>query len=240
MKRILTLLLLAFALSSCNRLFVKLYNTRPIIDKKVTWRGEDREVIFIPMIHISRQAYYDQVKDFVTQKRQEGYTIYYEGVGMSDSLTAAQRDTVYRKARKILGFHIKGAYDKDGKNRSIPKYKRYVGQNKANTGIDTIRDINLDMTLDKLLPLVATVGGNDGKIELDECDYSTPLNAKYKCKKPKNWIEYRYALSHTYRDNYIKETLIKAPHKKIVIVYGGGHKDAIGEAMKELKLEKVK
>lgn len=240
MKKITTLLLLAFALSSCNSLFVKLYNTKPIIDKKVTWKDAEREVIFIPMVHVSKQEYYDQVKDFVTKKRQDGYAIYYEGVTMTDSLTPAQRDTVYRKARKVLGFHIKGAYDKNSKNRSFVKFKRYVGQSRENTGIDTLQDVRLDMALDKLIPLVGKVGGEDAEIELDDCDFATPLNEKYKCKKPKLWLEYRYALIYGLRNDYITETLVKAPHKKIVILYGSGHRDAIKQAMDKLKLEKVK
>ncbi|GIJ93690.1 hypothetical protein CAPN002_09080 [Capnocytophaga stomatis] len=108
----------------------------------------DREVIYIPMAHLGKQAYYDEVKTFVTEKRNQGYKIYYEAVLVDTSaVKKGQLDILSLKTRKLIGYHLSFNYaDKD--NKSLPKcYKKYVGQTLENTGVLQEIDVNADLRL---------------------------------------------------------------------------------------------
>lgn len=114
------ILLIAFSVSSCTRAFITFYNKKDPMKKKSVWVKEEREIIHIPMIHIARQEYYDKVKQFITEKRQQGYAIYYEGVETGGE-TKQEQDTIMMKVRKILCINISGGYD-DEKNIEINIY----------------------------------------------------------------------------------------------------------------------
>lgn len=110
LKKMGAILLIAFSVSSCTRAFITFYNKKDPMKKKSVWVKEEREIIHIPMIHIARQEYYDKVKQFITEKRQQGYAIYYEGVETGGE-TKQEQDTIMMKVRKILCINISGGYD---------------------------------------------------------------------------------------------------------------------------------
>ena len=227
MKKTVLFLSVAFVLLSvvsCSRVGVALYNKKDSLKKKTVWVKGDKEIVFIPMIHVAKAGYYEQVKDFLFQKRNEGYIIYYEGVA-NGGVTPQQRDTLYLKARKIMGFYIFQDYT-EKENKSIPKYlKKYIGQNYKNTGIDTLRDVCADMTYKDMIAKIET---ERGKIELEPCDFETPLNAPYKCTQRK---DLGFTFIRTLRDDYLKQLLLNSPDKKIVVLYGQAHTWAVYPAL---------
>lgn len=203
---------------SCTRVAVALTNKKDPLKKKTVWVKGDKEIIFIPMIHVAKPGYYEKVKDFLSQKRNEGYVVYYEGL-VTGAATPEERDTLTLKMRKIIGYHLCGAYT-NKENKSTPQYlKKYVGQNMTNTGIDTLRDVRADMTVKELIAKIESEKG--GKIELESCDFETPLNAPYKCS---NYKQYYYRFTRKYRDDYLSNLLLNTSDKKIVVIYGGDHK----------------
>lgn len=219
MKKIISILLLSLLITSCSRAVFMFYDKKDPHKKRTTWAKDDREIIHIPMIHLAKQEYYDKVKVFVEEKRKEGYTIYYEGVA-NGTTNKEELDTLYLKIRKILGFHFGTSYN-DTTNKSLPKrYKKYIGQTLTNTGIDTLTDINADMNMKQLIEKLER--GLGEKIVLGDCDFKTPLKAKYKCKS--KYRKYRYNLTRQFRDDYLSDLLINAPHKKIVVLYGAAHR----------------
>ena len=133
------------------------------------------------MIHLGQPEFYDQIKQFVTQKRNEGYKIYYEKLtyGTSDSLL---QDTLLLKVRKITGFYFKGIYtDKNNETSPFKKgFDSYTRQSEENTGIDLSKDFRVDLNMRQL---VAQIEADHSPIVLDSCDYATPPNAKYNCKQ---------------------------------------------------------
>lgn len=218
MKKIF-LLLLVVSLSSCGKLFFATYNKTDPFKNKAVWAKEDKEIIHIPMIHIAKQEFYDKVKTFVAQKRKEGFIVYYEGV-TAGTENKKELDTLLLKFRKILGFNLKGAYN-NAENKSTPKFfKKYTAQRLSNTGVDTLVDVRTDMTIKQLVEKLETQ--IKAKILLDSCDYSTPLNDKYKCKNYRK--KYYFSVVRSYRDAHLKEKLLKAPHSKIILLYGENHK----------------
>lgn len=203
---------------SCTRVAVALTNKKDPLRKKTVWVKGDKEIIFIPMIHVAKPGYYEKVKDFLSQKRNEGYVVYYEGL-VTGAATPEERDTLTLKMRKIIGYHLCGAYT-NKENKSTPQYlKKYVGQNMTNTGIDTLRDVRADMTVKELIAKIESERGE--KIELESCDFETPLNAPYKCS---NYKQYYYRFTRKYRDDYLSNLLLNTSDKKIVVIYGGDHK----------------
>ena len=181
MKKTVLFLSAAFVLLSavsCTRIAVALTNKKDPFKEKTVWVKGDKEIVFIPMIHVAKAGYYEKVKDFLSQKRNEGYVVYYEGVEIG-AATPEERDTLTLKMRKIIGSHLCGGYT-NKENKSTPQYlKKYVGQNMTNTGIDTLRDVRADMTVKELIAKIEAKRGE--KIALEPCDFETPLNAPYKC-----------------------------------------------------------
>mgnify|MGYP007084072475 CR=1 FL=1 len=203
---------------SCTRVAVALTNKKDPLKKKTVWVKGDKEIVFIPMIHVAKAGYYEKVKDFLSQKRNEGYVVYYENL-KNGGKTSEERDTLTLKMRKIIGYHLCGAYT-NKENKSTPRYlKKYVGQNMTNTGIDTLRDLRADITVRELIAKIESERGE--KIELESCDFETPLNAPYKCS---NYKQYYYRFTRKYRDDYLSNLLLNTSDKKIVVIYGGDHK----------------
>ena len=206
MKKTVLFLSVAFVLLSvvsCTRIAVVLTNKKDPLKEKTVWMKGDKEIVFIPMIHVAKAGYYEKVKDFLSQKRNEGYVVYYEGV-VTGAATPEEKDTLTLKMRKIIGSHLCGGY---------------VGQNMTNTGIDTLKDIRADMTVKELIAKIEAERGK--KIALEPCDFETPLNAPYKCTNYKK--RYYYDFTRTYRDKYLSNLLLNTSDKKIVVVYGGAH-----------------
>ena len=221
MKKIVLFLSAAFVLLSavsCTRIAVALTNKKDPFKEKTVWVKGDKEIVFIPMIHVAKAGYYEKVKDFLSQKRNEGYVVYYEGL-VTGAATPEERDTLALKMRKIIGYHLCGGYT-NKENKSTPQYlKKYVGQNMTNTGIDTLRDVRADMTVKELIAKIEAK--REKKLELEPCDFETPLNAPYKCTNYKK--RYYYSFTRTYRDKYLSNLLLNTSNKKIVVVYGGAH-----------------
>lgn len=223
-KRFLLILGLSFLLSSCQCTLVRLLFVKKsaVKHKRVLVKG-DQEFIFIPMVHLGKQQYYDEVKEYITKKRSEGYKIYYEGVGISrDSISDEKKDTLERKQRKILGFHLTVYNDKD--NQSLPRcVKKYVGQTLTNTGIIPEIDTNADLSTEELIERFET---KYGKILLNECDFTTPLKAPYECNKEMSRREFsniNFTYTHLLRDSHLAELLKTTKDKKVVIVFGKKH-----------------
>ncbi|CEN35077.1 hypothetical protein [Capnocytophaga cynodegmi] len=223
MKKFILIIFLAFSISSCQCLLLKTFavTKSALKHKRVMVKG-DREIIYIPMAHLGKQAYYDEVKAFVTEKRKQGYKIYYEAV-LTDTvaLRKGQLDTLRLKRRKLLGFHLSNYSDEN--NKSMPKcYKKYVGQTLDNTGVSQRTDTNADLRFEEI---IARYEATYGEIPLDECDYSTPLNAPYQCNPilGKRRSNSRYGFTQEFRNKHLKQLLVNSEDKKILLLYGESH-----------------
>lgn len=216
MKKIF-LLFFAFILTSCTCTMYRVFNNQKSIFKyKKVLVKDNREIIYLANAHLGSEKYFEEIKDYINQKRKEGYVIYYEGITREDIENENLQDTLNLKFRKLLGYSLKGSYA-DEDNKSLPKcFKKYVGQTMTNTGINNATDINVDLSLNKLLDLYEA---KYGKINLDECDFNTPLNEKYKC----GHLNAEYTISHKFRDEYLIEKLLNSKDDKIVLLYGRAH-----------------
>ena len=76
--------------------------------------------------------------------------------------------------------------------------------------------------------MIAKIETERGKIELEPCDFETPLNAPYKCTQRK---DLGFTFIRTLRDDYLKQLLLNSPDKKIVVLYGQAHTWAVYPAL---------
>lgn len=181
---------------------------------------KQKEIIFIPMVHVGYTSTYQQINKALDSLRNQGYLICYEGVKLSNS-DSLRLDTLQRKFRKIVGMHLSQYSDKSNKNlpkvaRRIHRKSNYTAQTNALIGIDTLRDVNLDLSLSEL---IAVYEKKHQQITLTQYDWSVPLGEKYRCQ---HYGEL-HDLLHTFRNQYIMDYIQTSTAPKVVLVYGSKH-----------------
>ncbi len=204
----------------------------------------NREVIFLPMVHVGKEADYEKIKLYLDLKKSQGYTIFYEGLLPIDSVDyanlnfiagdstlkadlLAKVDTISRKFRRLTGFHLSSIENQytDPDNKSIRRNVRkdFVTQSKALLGLtadslNTHNEIWVDMTEPELLRLYER---EYKPIELTAYDWDTPLNAEY--NTPDTVKHSEFAFVQEFRNKYISNRVLGSTYPKIVMVYGAGH-----------------
>lgn len=191
------------------------------VDQVKIMKKNDREVIYIPMVHVGKPEYYKEVKSYVDSLRTKGYKVYYEGLSYSENSTDNEKKLLKLKMRKLLRINISGGYD-NLENETLPKWfknGKYVAQTLENIGINPKIDFNADMTYNDLIDSIEI---NYGKVELSDCDFNTPLYDKYKCKKDFKGSAV-YSVTQKFRNELLKDILLNSNDKKIVLLYGKRH-----------------
>lgn len=216
MKNLLTLIILSL-LISCGRVATAIVTKKDVSkDVKVFKNDKTGQIIlFIGMVHLGEEGYYESAKRVITKARENGFKILYEGVDGNIIQDEQERFIYWAKFRKIVGVYPR--YSKE--NNSLPKYfKKYYYQSLTDYGLKKDVDINFDLNLKELID-----GYEErfGKIELTECDLKTPLMSKYKCSKINNNAS--FAMLHIVRDDVLIDRLKKMEFDKIAIVFGKGH-----------------
>lgn len=217
---VLLLSVMAFT-TSCSEMIFRTMFHKSYVERRFVMQKENKEIIYIPMVHLGSEAFYTEVKDFITRKRNEGYTIYHEGVTLPEGISEEEIEVLDRKQRKIVGFHLT-EYN-DGNNKTLPKWvKKYTAQTNENTGVlptDKVADLDQKS-------LIKQFEEKYGTIILTDCDLNTPLTSEYKCSKEHPQSRY---YTHTLRDYHLLKTLINAPENKIILLYGSLHQRYLGE-----------
>jgi hypothetical protein len=189
------------------------------VDKQVrVIEGKGKTIVFIPVWHVGKESYYKSVKEHIDYFRDEGYSIFYEGIDYEPGTDQATKDTLDRKMRKILGYHLSSYNDQN--NESQPKYlknHKYSTQTARNTGLK-IGDINADMSINHLMKVYES---RFGKVELTNCDYQTDLLDKYTCES--NQIVHQHAFLHTFRNIHLYKLINDSKYSKILVLYGRQH-----------------
>lgn len=238
-KTFLSIFFVLVCLTSCTSLSLAyLGANRKTVNLSVYHNHADvRTIVFVPMVHIGKPAFYEDVSKKLDSLRHEGYVVFYEGVGFdADKYSPEELDTLKRKIRKYFGFNFTKSGYGDAHNPNLPKAffnDKYVAQTKLNIGIKS-EDINVDIPLDSLIEMFEK---KEGEIQLTPCDFNTPFTAEYDCETVDVWS---YTIS-TYRDDFIGKKTIDSPHDKIALVYGKNHFIyAIGGIIQKNGFSKVK
>jgi len=142
------------------------------------------------MVHVSKPEFFEDVKTKLDSLRNNDFIVYYEGVGVVDSTKYSKEkyDTLILKTRKLFGFNFQSKTYSNKENESLPKAiynDKYVAQSKGNIGIQE-EDVNADVSV---VEMIEVYEQKYGKIELEDCDFTTPLNSKYECDQSPNSSE---------------------------------------------------
>nr|WP_322624038.1 hypothetical protein [uncultured Flavobacterium sp.] len=228
MKKIATLLFISILFVSCGSMLTGLALKFYQHPTPHYYTNGDKQLIFMPMIHLNKPEFYDEVKHYVDSLRNDGYVFVYESVKMSKGLDSIQEDIYRRKFRRVVGFNLTSYTDKNNENMKRYRVKGAIGQTMANTGLDKEKDILGDIGMDSLVRIYEK---EKGEILLDDYDLKTPLNKKYKgdklSKSDKNY------LILTVRNKVLTDKIASLPDKKIVVLYGALHRSGFTDNLKK-------
>ncbi|MCX4291871.1 MAG: hypothetical protein OSJ36_08820 [Odoribacter sp.] len=243
-KNILYILLLSLCLLvSCRSIMYRLIakgTNAPDKAASMLNQKTGQHVIVVPLMHTGTEDYYKKVKDYLTCLRNDGYIVYYEGIGtvdfklLADSLRP-KYDTIQRKFRKVTGMHLTG-YDETN-NQSLPFKTKgtQVAETPELKGI-TDNDIHADFFIAELVKRYETA---KGEIVLTDYDFQTDLLAKYKLSRAERKKYSSFFMLQTLRNNYVGELLKTYQHPKVVIAYGAGHYWFLIAKLQDLGFEKI-
>jgi hypothetical protein len=214
MKNILIILILISTLSSCKiaHSLIELNKTKAKIH---SYKIDDKELKFVPMHHLGKKEFYDNVKNIVTDSKNNGFIVYYELISTDFTTDSLLKDTIRRKVRKLKGFS--GTYKENAEGNF---FKKYIQQpSYTDLGTDN-KDLRADVNYLQLINHWEKV---NGQIILDSLDLHTPFTEKFnknvfysKSQYNKIFIEYR--------NDYLINLIKNSSDKKILILYGAGHR----------------
>ncbi len=230
MNRLLTYFLCAVLLCSCTATtaitMINAWKAEP-----ERWTNGSRQVVFIPMVHVSRPEFYQDVQERIEAYQSKGYVVYFEGVKAAHLGDSAADDELQRKIRKMLGFrpglttyadmlHNAGIF-RDRVNQPQP----------ADLGMSS-RDAVVDINA---ADIVTAYEKKYGAIRLDSVDRAWRIDTA--AMLPRNsrlgQKEVMDVLVNT-RNEYLAQAIHTAPDAQLVIVYGFAHKKGVLEQLKAL------
>lgn len=214
--KILIIFVLLCSLTSCRYLIFKLLaEDKSAVANHQIFESEDKQVVYLPMVHVGKGDYFPEVKRFVDSMRNKGYHVFYEGIYLREDISEEDYNIYIRKFRREIGHAPTDSYA-DPDNKSLPRWlKKYEGQSIENTGINPETDTNIDY---ELTALIDKYEQDYKEIELTDCDFETPLLEKYKCSKGVNFL-----LSNVLRDEKVVNEIVESEHNKILLLFGKGH-----------------
>lgn len=225
-------LLLLFLLISCKSSIIDFaFEKKGIYDDKVQISkviNSENEIAFIPMHHVGRLEFYNDVKNKIDSLQKNGYTVFYE------KLKSIKTDSISKyKFRKLINFQIpeNGYMELLNLNNLKLKYQVVKQPSYEDLNVNMQNSVNADMSIEEIIQKFENL---NGKIELEECDFLTKYNEKYKCKNKFLDDSKRHEVIIDYRNDNLLELIKNSSNKKIVIVYGKEHFIGIKEKLKQL------
>jgi len=208
-----------------------------------TLTNGEKTVQFQEMSHIAAPNFFALVKNRLTQARNAGWSIFYEGVRASDPKTE-------KEFQKELGFQLDAStYDKIATRLGL------LSQNNEIIGVDESKDLNVDLTLEEILKRTRSknASGNMEKnlatqepVSLDDILPTLPTDMT---DRQNQFLEYAFramlnatvweasnaALLESFGKEAILDTILndrnkvivdainKSENKKIYVTYGALH-----------------
>jgi hypothetical protein len=225
LRNILSIALLAMLCTSCMSLALSVMGINKKESGYSVYSDSIKTVVFIPMKHIGPKEFYANVKHRVDSLQKEGYIVFMESVRVTDSLTDGQKDTLKRKVRKLTGVTLskEGYLDTINGRLLGRKFKNRHGlinqPRYSKLGVDTIggsRIVDVPMNM-----IIEEYEKQYGTIILNECDFTTPFEDKYKCGRENKAQADAMILNH--RNRHLADAVLAEKHNKIVILYGALH-----------------
>jgi hypothetical protein len=252
MRVISLVLLLSLSIQGCKP-YTVLKKIKSEYVSIVWWENSSgKSVGFIPMVHAGQKLFYNNVHDSIVKYKQNGYTIFYEGVGVNNQLNRSVTESEFTQYYGIPEL-ITRNLDTLNKLVYLLKLRRMVGiipdatlyakaiqqikiikgavpqPSWTNLGIkDT--DLNADVSFNELVDLYEATYG---KIKITQIDFAVPLNETIPSSLRLNKNKVR-SIVIQYRNSQLAQRIQIADLKKILIVYGADHKNGTLACLKKL------
>ena len=232
-----TIVIILFFLSSCGKIAM---NSMGLLDKKIPLKyisNGEKKIVFFAIHHVGQKEFYDDTKRKIDSFMKMGYAVYFENVRPGAIKDSMQKDTIYRKARKITGVDFLAVSSNAGyidtvnqtvmgkKTKFIKKYKLINQPIGIIPFSDTINVRNIDASF---VQLVRECENKFGTIKLEKYDFETNFGEKYKLQEKRNKDINKYFI-YIFRNNLIVNTILNDKRDKIILVYGAAHFDGILE-----------
>lgn len=233
MKKIIILTLSSFGLSSCKIIHTLLIDLPQTSAKIRPLAVEGKQVFFIPMHHIGKKEFYEDVAQKIKEYKAGGYVVYYEGIAVDRNLDSLAQDSIYRKRRKILGRGGKtgGAMHSEvAKGTFLEKYIPQPAQNEL--GISRDNDIRADIYHSEFVLEFERLYGT---VSLSKEDWSIALDSIYK-SEPMVPDKKLRAINRDFRNKKLATAICQSPYKNILIIYGSGHYKGLKKELKRLQI----
>ena len=191
---------------------------------------KEKSILYLPIHHIGKKAFYDDVRNKVDSLQKLGYVVYEEGVEPFID-NQAVIDTAKFKYRKMIGHIITKDGYLDTINNTILgtiKYNNKRGlinqPSYVELGVDTTKSVRADL---ELHVLIQKFEDKYGVIKLETCDREIPLDSifdlscRYKDRKLRR--RFNKYISFELREEYLYETIKESSDDKILVIYGRHH-----------------
>lgn len=226
-------LLLATVVSSCSpgRTVRYLKDTGSAVERQVSYKKQNKEVILLPLPKVTKPALYDEAKAFVNQKKAEGYTVYYEGIDSDNFVSLTEKEIALKKVRKALRYTPNYSNKESAWVHTKKLKKNRTPFTYAAIGINKATDKNINFTLQDFITRLESQGFD---LTLTSYDHNTPLESKYKAKqlKPLQTVS-----THEIILQDVAQKLAEAPEHKILLVYDLHQRQRLTFAMKKVGFE---
>lgn len=230
MKKISFLILVLLCLNCKSFLYNSAFKSIGAYDENVNIEKmilNDKNVVFIPMIHLCTELFYQDVVRKVDSLKKKGFIFYYE-----QTKADIKKDTVLRKIRKIRGIPV----SKNGYKGSIDsifgdiKLKKKLVNQPAyeDLGLSQEFSRNVDASVNEMIDFYEI---KYGEIILNNCDFSTSIYEKTTCKDEKIDEEILDDVVVNFRNSIVVKEVINDKHNKIALVYGKAHFIGIKEEL---------
>jgi len=232
MKKILVFTIIVLLFQSC-KMVSSLIELNRKNAKVYSYNLAEKDIKFIPMHHLGKKEFYDDVTKKVKEYKNKGYTVYYELISTNFTNDSLLRNEIRRKVRKLKGYS--GTY-KENAEGSL--FKKYIQQpTYPELGTDST-DIRADLNY---LEIINEWEKQNGEIILDSLDLNTPFTEKFQKSIDYSNKEYK-AIFVEYRNKNLINLIEKSPSNKILVLYGEGHRKNLKKQLKQLNktIEKTK
>ncbi|MDQ3099885.1 MAG: hypothetical protein M3R08_00740 [Bacteroidota bacterium] len=184
----------------------------------------EKQIVLIPMHHLGKQEFYDNVRSMVISYKADGYKVYYELISTQFTADSLGKDLIRRKVRKLKGFN--GTYSENAKGSMFEKYVQQPAY--SDMGISD-GDVRADVDY---LELITKWETTHGPIVLDSTDLSTPFTERYEKGTFYSRKQYNETFIH-FRNQRVIDLIKQEPEKRILLLYGAGHRKDLAHSFKK-------
>lgn len=223
-----SVLLFAIILMTFNscKIVHSLHEMKRTTAKIYSYKIDDKDIQYIPMHHLGKKEFYDDVRKNITDYKSKGYTVYYEEISTKLKTDSVTKDIIQRKVRKIKGFS--GSFEDATKGTSLAKYVQQP--NMKLMGISE-SDVRADIDY---LQFINEWEKQHGKIILDSMDMNTRFDMPYSKGTFYTNSQYKRIVVE-YRNQYLLDLIRSGKDNKILMIYGEGHRKNFSKIIGRVK-----